>query len=227
MLRSVKKIRGYTVAAVDGKAGSIEDLLFEEGSWEIRYVVDHLGARSVLLAPAVLGNFDEDAKTLSVGLNREQVDGCIPLPAEADTRWAPEFVTPRVSAAGSAPAPIDTGEETPLRIAPGPGLRSAAELKGYTIRARDGDIGHVDDFVLDDEAWVFRYLVVDTRNWWPGKGVLVATGWIDRISWADGVVGLDLTREAIRHSPPFDPSQPVNREYERDLYEHYGEKGYW
>ena len=64
-------------------------------------------------------------------------------------------------------------------------LRGAKEVMGYYIEATDGDIGHVDDFVVDDDTWEIRYMVVDTKNWWPGKKVLVAPEWIERVSWSD------------------------------------------
>ena len=58
-------------------------------------------------------------------------------------------------------------------------LRSSANVTGYDIQASDDSIGHVADFVFDDESWAIRYLVIDTRNWWPGGGkVLIATRWI-------------------------------------------------
>ena len=60
----------------------------------------------------------------------------------------------------------------------GPDLHSARTVAGYDLAARDGDIGHVEDFLLDFEAWVIRYIIVDARNWLPGKHVLVSPGWI-------------------------------------------------
>ena len=58
--------------------------------------------------------------------------------------------------------------------------RSTCEVAGYRIHAEDGEIGHVEDFMIDDETWAIRYLIVDTRNWWPGKKVLVSPQWIER-----------------------------------------------
>jgi hypothetical protein len=83
----------------------------------------------------------------------------------------------------------------------------------------------VDDLIIDDEDWVVRYLLVDTRTWWSGGQVIVANEWVAAFDWAARTVKVDLTREAVRNSPPFDPSLPVNREYERKLYEHYGKGG--
>jgi len=68
---------------------------------------------------------------------------------------------------------------------------------------------------------------VDTRNWLPGKKVLVSPGWIERVSWADRKVYVELTREIIKESPEYDPSAPVNRRYEERLYDYYGRPRYW
>lgn len=108
-----------------------------------------------------------------------------------------------------------------------PHLRSTKEVIGYYIEARDGDIGHVEDFIIDVESWAIRYMVVDTVNWWPGKKVVVAPQWIARVSWAESNVYVDLTRESIKNAPEYDPSAIVNREYENKLYDYYGRPKYW
>jgi hypothetical protein len=108
-----------------------------------------------------------------------------------------------------------------------PHLRSAREVTGYHIHALDGDIGHVEDILVDDGKWTIRYLVVDTRNLLPGKRVLVAPAWIDSVSWPDARVRLDLTREAVKQSPPYIPTQPLHREDEIRLYDYYGRPFYW
>ena len=61
-----------------------------------------------------------------------------------------------------------------------PHLRSSRAVTGYHIQATDGDLGHVEDFIVDDHSWTIRYMVLDTTNWWPGKKVLVAPDWIER-----------------------------------------------
>ncbi len=108
-----------------------------------------------------------------------------------------------------------------------PHLRSVKEVTGYYIEARDGDIGHVEDFIVEDKSWIMHYLVIDTKNWWPGKKVLVAPTWIEIIDWGRTKVHIDLKRETIKNSPEYDPSMPVNREYETRLYDFYGRPKYW
>jgi hypothetical protein len=93
--------------------------------------------------------------------------------------------------------------------------------------ANDGEIGHVDDFLVDDENWTIRYVVVDTRNWWPGKKVLISPEWIRSVSWTDSRVYVDLSRDTIKNGPEYDPSTPLSREYENRLYKHYGRSQYW
>jgi hypothetical protein len=108
-----------------------------------------------------------------------------------------------------------------------PYLRSAREVTGYAIQARDGDLGHVEDFIVDDESWGLRYLVVDTRNWWPGKHVLVSPRWIDAVSWTQSSVVVDLVRETIKEGPEYDPSMLLNRAYESRLHQSLQRAPYW
>jgi len=108
-----------------------------------------------------------------------------------------------------------------------PHLRSVREVTGYHIQATDGEIGHVEDFVFDDESWSIRYTVVDTRNWLPGRKVLVAPAWVKSIRWDERKVHVDMSRGSIEKGPEYDPSEPVNREYEARLYDYYGRPKYW
>lgn len=106
-------------------------------------------------------------------------------------------------------------------------LRSTHEVSGYRIQAADGEIGHVDDFVIDDETWAIRYLRVDTVNWWPGKKVLVATRWVERVSWDESKVFINLSRAAIKQAPEYAEESLLTRDYESRLYGHYNRQGYW
>jgi hypothetical protein len=242
MLRGANKLSRYAINAIDGEIGKVQELLHDSRTWEIRYLVVNTGhwllGRRVLLAPAVLGDADDDNKTLSVSLTREQVENSPPVgEGEPLSRqqeialqgyygWPAYWDLAAGSAASSGlvlaaePPQIPDDREQPP--AGEPGLRSTNDLSGYGIQARDGEIGHLEDLAIDDEDWLIRYIVVDTRNWWPGKKVIVATEWVEEVRWIESKVVVDLSREAIRNSPEFDPSQPVNREYERKLYEHYG-----
>ena len=100
-------------------------------------------------------------------------------------------------------------------------------MTGYHIEASDGEIGHVEDFLVDDETWAIRYLEVDTRNGWPGKKVLVSPQWIESVSWPDSKVSVDLTRETIQNGPEWSESTTVTREYENRLYDYYDRSPYW
>jgi len=106
-------------------------------------------------------------------------------------------------------------------------LRSAEGVTGYHVQATDGEIGHLDGFVVDNETWAIRYIEVATRNWLPGKKVLLAPGWIEKVSWTDSKVYVGLSREAIKEAPEYLESRSITREYESRLYDHYGRPPYW
>jgi hypothetical protein len=108
-----------------------------------------------------------------------------------------------------------------------PHLRSCNAVIGYYIHATDGDIGHVQGMLVDEKTWAIRYLVINTSNWWLGHEVLVAPEWITDVSWVEHTVTIDLTRQAIKESPHWDPSLLPDRPQEALVYQHYGRKGYW
>jgi hypothetical protein len=246
MLRSIKELHGYTVRATDGDIGTVHEFYFDDHTWTIRYLVVDTGGwlsgRPVLLSTLALGQPDWEERVFPVLLTREQVEHSpdiathkpVSRQMEGDLHayygWSPYWRTSMstLGAGAAAVAHVISGtEEGSGEPGRDPHLRSTRQVSGYHIQASDGEIGHVEDFIAEDEAWVVRYIVVDTRNWLPGRKVLVAPAWIERVSWAERKVHVDLTRETIKHSPEFDPSAPVNREYELRLYDYYGRPKYW
>lgn len=257
-------LRGYDIAASDGMIGAIDDLLFDEAHWSVRWLVVDTGGwlsgRRVLLPPEALGRPDSAERRLPVKLTRAQVEASPPLESdlpvsrqvEADIfahyNWPPYWESDLgaplsyLSSGGLAGGflfPPDAVRAPAERAAAGskpgaeaarrgdPDLRSIRATTGDAILASDGEIGHVEDFLIDEAGWPVRYMIVDTRNWLPGRKVLVAPQWIRDIDWADGRVSVGLSREQVRTGPEYDPQRPPERAYEEALHGHYGREGYW
>lgn len=236
MLRSVKDLRGYKIRATDGEIGTVHDFYFDDQSWVIRYLVVDTGTwlmgRRVLISPLVLGSPKWETQALPVGLTRLQVESSPhmdldkPVSRQMEESLHTHYGWPPYWSDTKALAAVGRGGESETR-GDDLHLRSVNEVIGYDIQARDGDVGHVEDFVADDETWIIRYMVVDTRDWLPGKKVLVAPTWVDAVAWAERNVYVDLSKETVKDSPEFDPSAPINREYEIRLYDYYGRPKYW
>ncbi len=106
-------------------------------------------------------------------------------------------------------------------------LRSCQAVMAYHIEASDGDIGHVQGLLVDEQTWAIRYMIVNTSNWWLGHQVLIAPQWIKNVSWAEATVSVDLTRQVVQDAPPYDSTARLNRTQEIAIHEHYGCPGYW
>jgi hypothetical protein len=106
-------------------------------------------------------------------------------------------------------------------------LRSCEAVKGYHIHATDGDIGHVDGFLVDERTWAIRYLILNTSNWWLGHQVLIAPAWCEDVSWAHSKVTTGLTRQEVQNAPTYDSVRALNRNDEVGIYRHYQRTGYW
>ena len=117
--------------------------------------------------------------------------------------------------------------ETEGREEGDPHLRSGNAVMKYHIRATDGDIGHVSGLLVDEETWAVRYIVVEAGNWWLGHQVLIAPQWIEKVSWTDRTVSVNVTRQAVKQAPAYDSSVPPSREQEIGLHQHHGRAGYW
>jgi uncharacterized protein YrrD len=255
MLRSVKDLHGFMIGASDGDIGSVKDCYFDDLSYTVRYVVVDTGGwlaeRKVLLSPIALSAMDLEHKRITATLTKAQVEKSPDIDTDKPVSrqheaayhgyygyapyWAGSFLWGEYPypSVGSEPALSAVDLECEPRWnwevkEPGdPHLRSARAVTGYHIHATDGDIGHVEDFLVDDRSWTIRYMIVSTTNWWPGKKVLVAPPWVERVDWDLSKVHATLTREQIKNSPEYDPARPVERAYEAELHGHYGQPRYW
>ena len=242
MLRSLKEIIDYPLLAEDGEIGRCRDFLFDDDDWVVRYLVADTGKwiprRQVLVASVFLDEPDWPAKKLPVKLTKHEIEESPPLEMDRPvSRQHEEALADyyRIPRWWGPPEPGRQDDE-PLdeaaveAAAPEPEdryLRSLDEVEGYRIRATDGFVGHVEDLVVDDAEWTVRYLVVDTRDWLPGRKVLVSPKWLRALVWSEKEAVVDLTREEIEESPPFQEQEPIYRAYEAELHEGYGREGYW
>jgi len=251
MLMNSEHLKGLTIRATDGELGTVDEFYFDDETWAIRYLTvgtgGWLGGKSVLISPFSITHTDWQARRVDVALTKEQVENSpdintrLPVSRQHEAEflgyygypyywggpnlWGSAFypAPPDMSTTASMEAMADwvRGESADCH------LRSDRDVTGYYIEAADGEIGHLDGFIVDDQAWAIRYVEVATRNWWPGKKVLVSPAWIERVSWNDSKAYLGLSREAIRNGPEYAESMPITRDYERRLYLHYGQPPYW
>jgi len=243
MLMNAAQLEGLVIRATDGEVGHIEQLYFDDETWAIRYLTVKTGGwlevREVLISPLSVVSKDLQGKRIDVALTMNQVENSPnidtqrPVSRQDEAAYLGYYGYPYYW--GFYPAgladPTANFNNEPLadrirKESTDSHLRIQA-VTGYRIEAADGDIGHVDGFVLDDETWDIRYMEVVTRNWLPGKKVLVAPSWIQRVSWSDSKVYVGLTCDALQTAQEFDKSAPITRDYEERLYAHYGRAPYW
>ncbi len=214
MIQSVLELKGFKIHAIDGDLGHLDEFYFDDYSWTIRYLVVQTGTwlsdRRVLISPKSIRETEWPSRRILMALTQNQI------------RKSPDIYTDR---------PVSRQNEIDLHqyygwdyywVSPGvweynyrtdeakdPHLRSTKEVIGYQILARDGEIGHSCDFLLDDETWKIQYMLVDTTNWWFGKRIIVSPSKIKSIIWTENEISVDLDRETIRSRPEYDPEKSI------------------
>ena len=236
MLDKAKTLTGYSLHSLDGEIGKVKDFYFDDRDWTIRYLVADTGewlvSRQVLISPHSLAGVDRDHGSIAVKLTKTEIEHSPslnrdkPVSRQFEQEYSVFFGSPMYWGFPQEPnAKAASGERGMKRG--DPDLRSTNAVSGHHVEASGGEIGHVDDFIIDDQTWAIRYLIVDTKDWLPGRKVLISPKWIERVSWSEKQVVVALTREAIQQAPEYADSPPLTRDQEIALHRHYNRPGYW
>jgi uncharacterized protein YrrD len=230
----------------DDEQWTIRYMVVNTGNWFIKDLV--------LISPRSISGVDWETHRIDVNLTRRQVETAPDISVDqpvsrqmeishaayynydpywyGNQLWGGSGLPVSLNQfAGYAPTPPSGTEQqrelkTAVQEQSDVHLRSTREVIDYDIQARDGEIGHLSDFVMDDESWAIRYFIVSTRDWLPGKHVVFAPKWMGDINWEARNVVVDLSREQIKDGPEYDPAA-LNRDYEWRLHRHVGQPPYW
>ena len=232
----------------DDEKWVVRYLVVDTGTW--------LSSREVLVSPVAIGKANWSDKLLPTSMTKEQIknspdiDTNKPVSRQHEIEYlnyysypyywggsglwggemGPNMIMPGYEGTYAPSHPERTPAEAAQersRSKDDPHLRSCKSVMGYHIHATEGDIGHVQSLLIDEETWAIRYLVVDTSNWWLGHKVLIVPQWVQDISWADAKVVVNLSRQAVQIAPIYDPAAPFGRKNEDDYFKHYRRANYW
>jgi hypothetical protein len=229
----------------DDEKWTVRYLVADTGSW--------LSSRKVLISPHAMQPTIEGGLAICVNLTKQQIEAGPsleshqPISRQFEDEYYSFYGWPYYGngaylwgnspyLAGAGPTGLHAAESyaderekaAQMGRKGGPSdhsLRSMNEVTGYHIHATDGDLGHIEDFIVDQENWLIRYLVVDTKNWWPGKHVLVSPQWIDRVSWEEAKIFVNVSKAVVLGSPEYTP-QALNPDYETRLFANYDNQDY-
>lgn len=230
MMQSLKQLSGHKLVARDGDLGQVKDFYFDDHTWAVRYVVVDTGhwlpGRQVLLSPLAFGGLQHDGKFLRVNLTRKQIEDSPSLDShksvsrqyeeqyhryygwpyywEGDGLWGgtrgfPILEVPPNFVLGEGAAPV-----TPKIKNADAHLRGAQAVNGYHLQATDGIVGHVCDFLMDDQSWLIGELVIKVGHRFTGKEVRIPTGKVTNISYDASKVFVSMVTADVERSAAYD-----------------------
>lgn len=242
MLVPLHEYADLVVRATDGSLGALEDVLFDDGRWAIRYVVVNAKEfdRKVAISPMAIGEIDWSAREVAIRLSLEQIKNGPDLLAtpEIPRTREQEYASyhgypaywggPALWAWAGAPGALAGPPRQDYLLADGSSpalqsrhhqddLRSMADLRGAHLYASDGGLGHIEDVMVDHQSWHVPYVVIDIGNWMGGQIRLVPTANIALVDWTARAVQVDTTRLQIEAAPTFDLGKPLDRAAEQIL----------
>jgi hypothetical protein len=245
MKRNLKELKGYSLEAKDGIEGKVKDFLFDEERWIIRYLEADLGtlfsSDKVLISKTFLKEPDWRNSIFPVELDKSdlekspRLESDLPVSRKYEEKlnksyklvnyWEQPYVPPvGVGAMGYMARPIKVPTKKIDEKNIDTNLRSFEEVMDYTINAKDGKLGHIENLIIDDEDWQIVYAVVDTKNWLPwSKKVLIAIQWMEEISYVNKEVKINLNTDTIKNAPEYDESKLIDELYEKSYFNYYGQ----
>lgn len=209
MLRNLNSLLGSVINAVDGNLGHIHDFLFDDRGWTVRYLVvetgNWLSSRQVLISPSSAGPPDWEKRVVPVSLTMEQVrnspdvDTATPVSLQEEIAMSQYYGWPAYWSMDPPLVPVMIANAPNAVVAAGadPHLRSVKEVITYQVQAADGELGNIDDLIMEDSTWYIRYLVANTGSWLNGQKLLLATRWVGSILWSQQQVILTHSREDL------------------------------
>jgi hypothetical protein len=228
MLQSIKQLYGNKLAALDGDIGHVKDFYFDDENWVVRYLVADTGSwltgRLVLLTPHAFGKLDQDEKTLHIKLHKKKIqdspsiESHKPVSRQYETDyygyygWPTYWDGSAMWGMGSYPVVLPPSKkemeiQKKYHHRDDKHLRSMQAVTGYHIQSADGEIGHVNSFLVDDKSWAIHELVIETGHWYSGKEILIPTSKVKKISYEEAKVFVSLTKADIQQTAENEISQ--------------------
>jgi len=248
MLRQIRELGTYRLHATDGDIGHLEQFYFDDRDWKIKYFVVDIGTwlhgKKVLMSPSAIIGVDAPTKTINAAFTKQQVQESDdvgthkpegleqPHDYSLYLGWPYYLGLNALTDSDSGPVigmarDLEKGKtsEHSFHQTYDEHLRSSKVVSRYHVMAVDGEIGQIEDGIVDDQTWTIQYVVSTVRNWWSAKKVLLPTEWILWVSAAESNVYVSLTRNNIATAPAFDSEKPLTGDVEIALYNHYWEYG--
>jgi sporulation protein YlmC with PRC-barrel domain len=242
MKQSLNILKDHTIGTNDLFNGNIKDFLFDEKRWVIRYIdaefEDSATAEKVLVPRILFRIPDGGSKLLPTRLSKQEIENCpkakdhLPVSRKYEEKLSKYYqISPywraaylRTTVGFLPPRPLNVLSESVSEKDIDSILRSFVELKGYNIEATDGNVGHIEDLIIDYQDWQIVYAVIDTSNWLPwSKKVIIPISRMTDISYTESLVKIDLKTETIKNAPEYNPEKMLEEEFERGVIDFYSQ----
>ena len=240
MIVSYKQLKQFSIHTTDAEVGGIRDVLFDDKSFIVRYLVADTNtwlplSRKVVISPISVANVNIDKQMIDVSMSAQtlkdspSIDEHKPVSREYEETlfryfgygyywigpgaWG-DFSHPTELA--SPPVSAEKSEQT--KTAKENHLRACAEISGYEVATTQDNVGHIFDFVFDTEGWLIQLLVVDTNNWLPGgKKLALIPSDITNIDWSSHQVAVSLSHHELMARPEVDIDNLSDPQYIKSI----------
>jgi hypothetical protein len=198
MLVNARHLIGYTLESPHGEIGKVKGFHCDDQHWAIHHLIADMGHwfkdRQILVPPSAITGVNKQMKTFEINLTKQQIDD---IPVLADS----------------------TSKARQVEHAGDPHLRSSQNLIRSHVQGTDGELGYIDDFLIDIETWAIPYFIIDPWMRWLGKKVIFSALWIERVNWLEEKVYVNLPRATMKQTSQYTVLEPLTTEHEANFHQ--------
>lgn len=222
MIRSYNNLKDKRLRAVDKEIGVLRDFYFDDISWKLPYFTIELdlSKKNILVPIAILSCFDGislnlelTAGELQCGLDQSSISQMSVRKTYQDRILCDRNDLDRII----EPMPILVMPESDGLVfisSNNPHLRNCSKLLSYDFCGIDGNLGKIQDLLIDDSTWQIRSLIAKVNGICAHQEKVFSPKVVDEVNLAHEMVKANVSKKQALMRPTFDSDRHLDTSYE-------------
>lgn len=235
MLLTAKELKKYKFYTTDRKKYLLDDIYLDNKSQKIHFLVcnsrKYFNSIQALVEPNMIKSINKDQHRINLNITREQLEAYkndikninqvnkTESGKKTSNFWSKLFMLYKPVTQAEIE---DEGslEEFKLNL----NLHSFNEIMNYFISGKDGDIGWLEDLIIDTEKWHCKFLMFTTHYSLYSNSRIMPTTWVENIDWEFYSIVVNKEIKDIDEMPFYESLILTSKNYEEGVLDYFEQK---